>query len=142
MDNSTQREAINRARFFLDLANKCPVEERDEFEAYLEATIIFGRTVMHRLQKKYERHAKWQTWWNELFNNEAVLFFKNERDFILKEGPPKIGQVIGLGAPVITKATELYYYDKPEIPATHTIERHLNTIESILMEAEVIFSDY
>lgn len=134
------RHAISRARFFLHLAKQCPVDKRDEFEAYLEASIIFGRAALHRLQSEYERQSNWKPWWDGLRSNPAVIFFRKERNWILKEGPPKIGQIIRAGGPPVPMAAELYYYENPQTPATDTVEKHLNAVEAILVEAQSRFS--
>jgi hypothetical protein len=140
MSDSPKRDAISRARFFLNLAKQCPAEKRDEFEAYLEASIIFSRTALHRFKTKHKRHPNWKAWWDSLKTNSAVEFFRKERDWILKEGPPKIGQIIRVGGPSTPMATEYYYYENPQTPATDTVEKHLNDFETLLREAEPRFS--
>jgi len=137
MSDFPKRHAISRARFFLNLAEQCPVEKRDEFEAYPEASIIFARAALLRFKKKYEKNSNWKQWWDSLKTNPAVEFFKDERNQILKEGPPKVGQIIGRAT---TIAAELYYYENPQTPATDTVEKHLNAIETLLGEAEADFS--
>jgi len=137
MSGFPKRHAISRARFFLDLARGCLIEERDEFEAYLEASIIFARTALHRLKKKNEKKSNWKSWWDGLLSNPAVIFFKDERNLILKEGPPKVGQIIGAGP----KAANLYYYENTQTPATDTVKRHLDAIEDLLIEAKSLFSE-
>ena len=72
--------------------------------------------------------------------NDSVEFFRNERDWILKEAPPKIGQVVRLGGRPAERATELYYFEKPEIPAVETVERHLKELHQIISDAEHRFS--
>ncbi len=76
-----------------------------------------------------------KAWWDSLRGNPAIEFFRVERDFILKEGPPKVGQIVRLG-PTPLKAEELYYYEDPTVPATATVERHLNAMEKIVTDAE------
>lgn len=134
MSDFPKRHAISRACFFLNLAKRCPVEKRDEFEAYLEASIIFGRAALHRLQSEHKRQSNWKPWWDGLRFNPAVIFFRNERNWILKEGPPKVGQIIGGGGSPVPMAAELYYYENPQTPATDTVEKHLNTVEALLLE--------
>jgi hypothetical protein len=140
MGDFPKRHAISRARLFLDLAKRCPIEKRDEFEAYLEAAIVFARAALHRLNSEHEHQSNWKSWWNGLLSNTAVKFFRNERDLILKKSPPKIGQIIRVGKPSASIAAELYYYDNPQTPATDTIEKHLNAVEALLIEAQSRFS--
>ncbi len=144
-----RRDAISRARFFLELARDCPYVEdlagREAFEAYLEAAIVFGRAAIHRVHEAAEKkargdpglHAGVKTWWDSLLGNPAIEFFREERNFILHEGPPKTGQKIGSLAPL--KAEELYYYEDPAVPATATVERHLDAVEKIVTVAEARF---
>ena len=131
-----------RAKFFLDLAKKCPGDNRNDFEAFMEASIIFARAALHRLQSKYNRHPKWKPWWESLLSNSAVEFFRTERDFIMKEGPPKVGQIVRLGGPPAQMASELYYYEDPQTSATVTIEKHLEEMKLLIKYANNTFSNY
>ena len=137
------RSAVSRARFFLEKAKACPVGARVDFEAFLEAAIVFARAAVHRLKSQHEGHAQWKAWWDGLRDDPAVEFFRTERDWILKEAPPKLGQKIfaasvGRAAPSYSpaRAAELYYFDDPGVPATATVERHLNDLEKRLAEGE------
>ena len=153
------RHAIERAKFFLAKAKECPAESREDFKAYLEASIIFGRSAIQRVQAAYKEDAvfknKFKIWWDSLENDESVVFLKEERDMILHEAPPRIGQILQtplipasghvggqpveddeLDVPTIKSeepsyASELYYYgDDPSIPATQTVEDHLKVLEN------------
>lgn len=132
------RHAISRARFFLQKAEQCSVQHRDDFEAYLETAIVFARAALHRLQSENSQHPNWKSWWDPLFSNTAVTFFREERNWILKEGPPRIGQVIPLGRSS-DLAADLYYYESPGIRATDTVKRHLDEIEKLLLDAQSRF---
>jgi len=150
------RSAIQRARLFLSKAKTCSAEERIDFEAYLEASIIFARAAIHRVKTQYEKENGFNKWWDSLLKDSSVEFFRNERDFILKEGPPHVGQIIKMPPPLsllsvggqqvedeeqgsinddtisadeTLSVAELYYYDDPSEPATDTVEKHLNVIE-------------
>jgi hypothetical protein len=86
-----------------------------------------------------------------------VVFLKVERDMILHEAPPRIGQILQMpfipasghvgGQPVEddepdvidvqtisseehSHASDLYYFDDPSIPATQTVEDHLKVLEN------------
>jgi len=56
MTTAHERTAIARAEFFLALAEQCRPEERTEFEAFLEAAIVFARAALHRLKNEFETH--------------------------------------------------------------------------------------
>ncbi len=87
-----KRDAVSRARQFIQMAKGCGVEERDKYEAFLEAAIVFGRAALHRLQPLYEKHPDWKQWWNGLLGDESVEFFKSERNYLLKEGPTNVSR--------------------------------------------------
>lgn len=138
------RLAIERAKLFLDKAKQCPVESRVDFEAFLEASIVFARAAIHRIKSQHETNPSFKAWWASMLQNPSVNFFRMERDWILKNGPPQIGQRIIMpainiptNAPIIDEqsshnfyASELYYYEDPTIPATDTVSRHLVELES------------
>lgn len=134
------RHAISRAKLFLDLADPCTVVERDMHEAYFEAAIIFCRTAIHRLQNRYEKYAGWKTWFNSLLSNPSVAFIREERNFILKEAPPKVGQIIRLDV-TSNLAKHLYYYESPDVPAVDTVRRHVEEVEKVILEGERIFGN-
>lgn len=140
MSNFTPRDAISRAEFFLDLAKDCPGDKKNDFEAFMEASIIFARSALLRTKTKYKGHPQWKPWWKGLLKNPAVDFIRKERNWILHEAPPQVGQTVRLGAPPAQKASELYYYEDPEIPATETIEKHLEEMKKLIQYAENTFS--
>jgi hypothetical protein len=142
------RYALSRAHFFIEKAKECPSDARIDFEAYIEAAIIFARAAVHRLKTEYGRHTDWENWWSSLRGDPAVEFFRTERDWILKEAPPKIGQRLFLAdggdssqlVYVPAYAREFYYFGEPGTPATDTVENHLTDLEKRLTEAERLFS--
>ena len=140
------RSALSRARFFLGKAAGAPADQRAEFEAYLEAAIVFGRAAVHRFKTRHEKHSSWTAWWGSLLKDPSIGFFRDERDWILKQGPPQIGQRIGMpsigpqgqhipAAPVVL-ASQSYYFDDPATPATDTVEQHLARLERLLQDAD------
>lgn len=165
------RHAIYRARFFLERAEECNVDEREAFEANLEAAIVFGRTALLRLKSQYGKgpgkHPDWGTWWKRLLKDQSVVFFQEERNFILKEGPAKLNQIISV-PPLrldllmednnpdptgfrghiateaddlnsLTRAADLYYFENEQPPATATVRRHLERTTQLLADAEARF---
>lgn len=132
-----KRHAISRAQMFLALADKCSIQERDICEAFIEAAIVFGRTAIHRLQSRFKGHPNWKPWFESLLAEPSVMFFRRQRDHILKDGPPKIGQIIG-GAPA--RASDMYYFEDPTVSATATIRQHLTKLDALVADAETRFS--
>ncbi len=139
------RSAEARSQLFLEMASECSADRRVDFEAFLEAAIIFGRAALHRFQTRHKSHPEWPQWWDGLRENPSIEFFRTERDWLLKEASPKIGQrafVGGAGrSPASyepTKAGEFYFFE-PEAPATTTVDRHLTELRRVLKEAEAAF---
>src|SRR5688500_10116583 len=110
---------------------------REAFEAYLEAAIIFSRAAIPRLRKSALERTKgkpslrdeWDKLWKILLNDPAIKFFRNERNLILKEAPPRMGQTLHGPGPSPGKLEAYYFYEDSSIPATDTIERHLDSVE-------------
>jgi len=137
------RHAVSRARFFLDKAKGCPPDSRIDFEAFLEACIVFARAAVHRTKSKHQGHPNWNSVWSHWRQQPAIQFFRQERDWILKEAPPKLGQKIfppsiGSSEPtaVPCSASGFYFYDDPNVPAAVTVEGHLASLEALLATAE------
>jgi len=132
MTSFPPRHAISRAEFFLLLASECSATQRKEFEAFLEAAIIFGRTAIHRIKSEFERNPGWSCWFAGLRSNPSIEFFREHRDVTLKEAPPKVGQRIGF-QPALS-AAELYFFEPNEF-ATATVRNHLSVIANLVQEA-------
>ncbi|WP_157772256.1 hypothetical protein [Zobellella denitrificans] len=137
MNATYTRTALARAEFFLSLAEQCTPKQRAEFEAFIEASIIFARATLHHLQNNYKRHTSWKEWFESIKGDPAVEFFRQHRNVVLKESSPKAGQIISLNS--IETAAVLYYFEDPTIPATVTIRRHLESYTKILQKGEENF---
>ena len=137
MTAAHERTAIARAEFFLALAEKCTPEQRTEFEAFLEAAIVFARAALHRLKSEFEPHPSWNAWFTQLKGNPSVEFFREHRDFLLKEASPKVGQIVSFN-PVLT-AAQLYYFEDPSVTATATVRKHLQSYARTLQTGEACF---
>lgn len=141
------RTAAARARLFVQLAADCHADKRVEFEAFVEASIVFARAALHRLQTRHRRHPQWQSWWSALATNPSVEFFRKQRDWVLKEAPPRIGQrgfvgCAGSSNPghTPTLADEFYFFESAAVSATSTLFAHLQEIERLLAEAEILLA--
>lgn len=140
------RDALARADFFLSKAEACSASERVEFEAFLEASIVFARAALHRFKKQYQTHAGFKDWWQQIGSDTAVDFFRRQRDWLLKEAPPMLGQTIYLGSigpggvsnPAVTPSSASAFYDFGDrsMDAAQTVRRRLNEMGALLSEAE------
>lgn len=128
------RSAIIRARFFLKLAREAPAADRDAYEAYLDASILFARAALHRLHTRFRSNVEFKVLWNSLLNDEAVNFFRLHRDRVLKEAPVSVGQRISMDTDV-RNADELYFFE-PERTAAQTLTMHLDRIEAIVQRCD------
>lgn len=140
------RDAIARAWYFLEKAEACPGDAQVDFEAFLEASIVFARAAVHRFRARHRKHPDFQPWWDWLRTDASADFFRKERDWLLKEAPPKIGQVVFLGTasgdspPYAPAHAFEHYYFETAVPATDTVRRHLAALEATLDQAEKRFA--
>ncbi len=134
--------AISRARFFLKKAVGCNADQGDEFEAYLDAAIIFARTALLRIESAYKSHPHWRPWWDNLLvdhnTSPAVEFLRHERNHILHKASAKINRVIHIGQ-TLAGASDSYYYETSEISPTDTVQKHIDTTENIVLDADSRF---
>jgi len=139
MAHFTPRRAMARAQFFVQKAVDCPAHQRDDFEAYLDAAILFARMALLRLHTRYKKRPTWdQQWWEGVLSEQAVKFFTAKRHGILHAAPPTMPQGTRLGRSPIS-AADLYYYETPDIAATSTVARHLQAMETIVLDAHQCF---
>jgi hypothetical protein len=127
------------------MAVECRANEREDFEAFLEASIVFSRSALQRMNKAHSSHPRWKAWWNSLRENPSVVFFWSERDWILHEAPPKLGQrgfaaSMGSSSPSYEPswASEFYFFTGESLAATETVERNLREIERLVNEGEAL----
>lgn len=85
---SIARRTLQKARFFLTLAEQDGIADRDAFVYCFEAAIVFGRSIPHHLRKQYIRPDKpWcRTQLKALETEPLVTFFVSTRDFIIHQG--------------------------------------------------------
>ncbi len=102
------RSALGRARFFMVKAQTAPAAEREAYEAYLDAAIVFARAALNRTHKQFHNRPWFKAVWDSLLNDDAVNFFRLHRNGRLREAPTRVGQKIVLGAGV-SMADELYF---------------------------------
>lgn len=129
LNQNNSRSAINRAKYFLGLARGVPATDRERYEAYIEASIVFARSALHRLHTQFRAHPQFKVLWDSLLNDEAVNFFRLHRDRILKEAPPSLGQKIMLDGEA--KCADDLYFFEADVPATQTLAKYLDRLDAI-----------
>ena len=96
------RSTLIKARLFLEMTERLKTNERDEFFALLEASIVFGRSVTNHIQKQFRRREGFKEWYCEhqrqMRNDPLMKFLYDTRTFILKKGPLQVTRVISVSA--------------------------------------------
>lgn len=94
------RNTLERAAFFVDRAEAVGLADRAAFQHFLEAAIVFARSVTFHLQKEYAHEAGFADWYvsmqQRLRADALASFFLEKRNYVLKEGPLKIGKHVDL----------------------------------------------
>jgi hypothetical protein len=97
-EESTAQQTLRKARFFAIQAEQSKVGHREAFETYLEAAIVFGRSITFHIQKEFVHKEGFVNWYsdhqNKLKNDPVAKFFLEKRNFILKQGPVGIHKII------------------------------------------------
>ena len=75
-----------------------------------------------------------QPWWKSLLSDPSITFVRDERNRILHEAPPKIGQKLHAGTQP-PRASSCYFYET-DVSATDTVRKHLERTVEILAEGE------
>lgn len=102
--DSTARGTLEAARFFLEKAELTGISDRKPFQWYLEAAISVGRNVTWHIKKEYSHQPGFQAWYS---GHESMMaadpifsFFRDTRNFIVKEGPVGVHRVVHLSGVV------------------------------------------
>lgn len=85
------RRTLERAWFFLRQAENRLETNRHECQHFVEAAIVFARSVTLHLQKELRTESWFEEWYGgvreELNRNEIARYMLTSRNIILKEGP-------------------------------------------------------
>ena len=96
----TASETLKKCRFFLDRAREVARSDRDAFGAYLEAAIIFSRSVTFHLQKELSAKPGFQAWYpvqqTRLSQNAGSRYLLEQRNYLLKEGPLQARRIVSV----------------------------------------------
>lgn len=84
------RQTLEKARFFLQKAQSTSLDHRRDYIAFLEAAIIFGRSVTFHIQKELSKKAGFSSWYEDwqarLSDSPESRFLLEQRNYALKEG--------------------------------------------------------
>ena len=94
------RQTLGKARLFAQQAQHSKLENREAFQANLEAAIVFGRSITFHIQKEFAHQKDFDAWYanhqSTLKNDLLSQFFLQSRNFILKQGPAGVKRVIAV----------------------------------------------
>ena len=62
-EESIARRTLRKARFFAGQAEQSKTGQREAFETYLEAAIVFGRSVTYHIQKEFKHENGFDDWY-------------------------------------------------------------------------------
>ena len=100
MRDSTARRTLEKGRFYIQQAELVATSDRRAFEHFLEASIVFGRSVTFHLQKEFSRNSDFKKWYTqkqtEMASDDLFGFLKHKRNYILKEGPIAVPKIINV----------------------------------------------
>jgi hypothetical protein len=87
---STAASTLVKAHFFVDHAEQVASKDRDAFGHFLEAAIIFARSVTFHVQKEFGHCGGFDSWYStwqmRLRTDPLSSFLTNQRNSTLKEG--------------------------------------------------------
>ncbi len=94
------RETLQKSRFFVSKARDTTLEQRQEFATFLEAAIVFSRSVTFHLQKELAENPRFDPWyqsWQHRLGASAISrYLLDQRNYVLKEGPLETRRVISM----------------------------------------------
>jgi hypothetical protein len=98
--DSVASQTLEKARFFVNEARRANPSNSNAIANYLEAAIVFARSTTLHLQKQFAHTPGFEEWYQEqqrrLNNDRLSRFLLLQRNYLLKEGPAPVSQVIGI----------------------------------------------
>jgi hypothetical protein len=89
---TSPRNPLTRARFFLAQAEALPGTDQETFDTYLQAAIVFGRSIYHHLQTVATApgaDSEYREWFTaksaEMKADRVLEYLREYRDLLLKE---------------------------------------------------------
>ena len=118
---TSPRNPLTRARFLLAQAEALSGDQREAFDTYLKAAIVFGRAIYHHLQtvaQSYGVDTAYRQWFTaksaEMKTDPVLEYFRESRDLLLKE------RQVTVRRRVFRTASEVAYMsDYAEVRVTH-----------------------
>lgn len=91
---------LTKARFFVDQATRTDPNDTEAVAKYLEAAIIFARSVTFHLQSQFAHVPGFKEWYAEqqkrLGDDRLSRFMLGQRNYLLKVGPISVKRIIGM----------------------------------------------
>lgn len=97
---SRARLKLEQTRFFIACASESIPAQREGFVNFIEAAIVFGRSVTFCLQSEYRHKPDFDSWYlgkQEAMKNDPLFaFFRDKRNYVLKEGSASVHKVVSV----------------------------------------------
>jgi len=98
--HSNSRRVLTTARFFAGQAESTDINDREALINYLEAAIVFGRSVTWHLQAEYKHRGGFDIWYGAhqkaMGDDPICKFFLESRNLILKKGPVEVHKIVSV----------------------------------------------
>ncbi len=141
------RRKLEQARFFLELAQAASLPtQRAAQEIFVEAAIVFARSVEYYLRSEYGGKSGFKDWIEttlaSLDHDGLLTFLADERAAVVHQGPANLGTDAAFISPGMT-ADNLTFDALPwkAGPALHWIRQYLDRLSDLIQGAESRFSD-
>lgn len=94
------RLKLEQARFFTTRASEALPAQREAFLNFIEAAIVFARSVTFCLQSEYRHKPDFDSWYlskqETMKKNPIFAFFRDKRNYVLKEGSAGVHKVVSV----------------------------------------------
>jgi hypothetical protein len=91
---------LTKARFFVDQAGRADPNDREAIANYLEAAIVFARSITFHLKSQFAHIPGFKEWYAEqqkrLADDRLSRFMLHQRNYVLMVGPASMKRMIGV----------------------------------------------
>ena len=103
VEKSLARLKLEQSCFFETRASEAIfAQQREAFLYFIDAAIVFARSVTFCLQKEYKHRKDFSNWYSskqEMMKEDPIFdFFLNRRNYILKEGSAGVHRIVHISA--------------------------------------------